>query len=1644
MKNHFFILINVLFLKVFCNAQDAWDDRDIEYVFDSVNVISGEYTEAQNDLCLSGPEPFILRRHHTRDDRFLYGWHCNLPNLLNKPMPGDAGQFTDTQRISYEYDQINRLKSVKHSDLSGENVYNWMDIQYHEGPQPQCIIQTLDGNHITYRFLNQYLIAEVFSSQQPSVAYSYQPHPSGDGYVIDRRTLPEGRYVENEYYEKGHPYAGKVKVQKGPVGCDSTSIVKNRFVYHEGFTEVYDAQDFKTIYRFSRGKLTAVENYDRDGQLCRSEKLEWIFTGSEKTPRLKVRYVSDEQGYILAARSFIYDAQGRLTKDTQWGNLSGLCTKSIEIEKEGLLVNNGIEFYSVSYEYANGLLSCMTEDNGKKVLYRYWPNSSNVYAKLSSLQGKIFFREFYFYNNSGQVIKVCRDDGSSEKDEDLNHVSERHIKNISYRKEHPALGLPESIEESYLNLSSGQELLVRKIINHYNQQAKIIRQDVYDSNNCFQYSISNEYDERGRLATASDVNDGYIEKKYDLNNNLLKTTSIDAKGLFQEISHSYDFANRLISTESFDKDNNPRKIHFQYDLNGNKIAFIDECGNKTAYEYDCLGRETKVIFPEVFDEGLNAIRPTLKKKYDALNRIIAQTDARGFSTYTQYNARGKPIEVIHPDQRIERFIYNLDGSLKIYTDAFGCRTVYHRDPFGRVLQTEIFDRTGVLVKETKFIHNAFHLLQAKDSSGRKIRYGYDDAGRLCSIEQLIDGKKDKRITYEYNSLGQQTVVKEWFGKNLQDFIATIKEFAVGGVLKSTRVENSEGTLQKFISCEEAGLGSVEHEDFALNSLGQQVIEKTVVDPSGNVAVTLFDALKRPVKMTKKNALGDVIGIQEMCWDVNNHKVRETHYIDSEEAISTIWKYDSNDRLIQISEGFGTDHPKTTRYNYNEYGQLTTILKSDGIEIYYQYTSLGDISRLHSSDGTVDYSFAYDQDRRATKIFDNIHHTMTLRSYSADGFLLDEQQGNNLATCRKYDPLNRCIELKLSDSSLISYEYNGSFLKEIHRQSSENVYKHLYEDRNADGQVLIQQFALNGGEQTSTFDTRGRLARISTPYWSEDVSYSDDGANTINRIHIQDASGIYTNEFSYDAQDQLTSENGYFNHSFSYNWLGQHENSLNQLTRKNFDLNGNLKEKFVKNEKLSLEYDALNRMTALHKENGEVYRYVYDAFHRRLSKTCYGPSGKKLWEQKYLYDGLKEIGAVNESGEITELRVLGEGLGAEIGSAIAMEFAGKVFIPIHDHRGSVCCLVDAENAAVIEKVQYSAFGEEDAGNSKLINPWRFSSKRCDEESGLIYFGKRYYDPSAQQWTTQDPLRSIEGPNPYAFASNNPLSRIDPYGLFSFSNLWQSLYSRAASIGQEISSLFFTANTFINNHLSLEHNFRSKIEDPALAIFSKDMLSVFGFYKDKQEMGTFGQGEANDKVRITLINGILNARYYLLDTVEMVSDFHGGNNIHYIFRPTEGWTWDLFKSVLVKCGWVSPQAKQLAARWRELIAEMGGVNGGGKIIHYAHSLGAVDTFLAKSLLSPEELSMIQVYTFGSPLLFGPGGFQSVTNFVSKGDGICLLDPVSYFQSIGNPPDHISFLPSSWAIPLIDHQLNFPAYQSILESLGRQFLDLYACGA
>ncbi|MDR2122355.1 MAG: RHS repeat-associated core domain-containing protein [Flavobacteriaceae bacterium] len=77
---------------------------------------------------------------------------------------------------------------------------------------------------------------------------------------------------------------------------------------------------------------------------------------------------------------------------------------------------------------------------------------------------------------------------------------------------------------------------------------------------------------------------------------------------------------------------------------------------------------------------------------------------------------------------------------------------------------------------------------------------------------------------------------------------------------------------------------------------------------------------------------------------------------------------------------------------------------------------------------------------------------------------------------------------------------------------------------------------------------------------------------------------------------------------------------------------------------------------------------------------------------------------------------------------------------------------------------------------------FNGKELDEETGLYYYGARYYSSKESVWLSVDPLgKKYPDVSPYVYCLNNPVNAIDQdggdvipvHGTWSNKKTWQNL-------------------------------------------------------------------------------------------------------------------------------------------------------------------------------------------------------------------------------------------------------------------------------
>jgi RHS repeat-associated protein len=192
---------------------------------------------------------------------------------------------------------------------------------------------------------------------------------------------------------------------------------------------------------------------------------------------------------------------------------------------------------------------------------------------------------------------------------------------------------------------------------------------------------------------------------------------------------------------------------------------------------------------------------------------------------------------------------------------------------------------------------------------------------------------------------------------------------------------------------------------------------------------------------------------------------------------------------------------------------------------------------------------------------------------------------------------------------------------------------------------------------------------------------------------------------------------------------------------------------------SYAYDAENRMTS-----AAGVSYSYDGDGKRVAKS----NGKLYWYPSVGFgaSGMNSdpLAESDLSGNITaEYIFFG-------GKRIARrDSSGSVFYYFADHLGSSRVVTNA-TGTIVDESDFYPFGGERVVVNNDSNPYKFTGKERDPESGLDYFGARYFSSAMGRFSSTDPkglgVRHLLNPqklNKYTYVLNNPLSLFDPNGM-----------------------------------------------------------------------------------------------------------------------------------------------------------------------------------------------------------------------------------------------------------------------------------------
>ncbi len=1020
--------------------------------------------------------------------------------------------------------------------------------------------------------------------------------------------------------------------------------------------------------------------------------------------------------------------------------------------------------YSFSYDHPiageKGGSTTVTHPSGAKTVYRF--NHRLLLTAIENWNGPLINQKVFHYNEKQQIAKIETKDGSGtlliskvyECDDAGNPLLETNIgdfgafsikrtfsKNRLIREEREdGLGFEYAYLKDTRLVTSKTTLdhgaLIRKTTYEYDDCCNLICESIkgrtvvtYTLRNqspslhCVEWKEESDwdgqlirkthygYDHWGHVTKeeiyGSDGQFAYaIERTYNQRGDLLAETN----PLGQTANYEYDSRERIIREVPFSR---KLAIIRKYDEKGRLFA-LQEDKHLTKFEYndsdllirtmDYLGFTTRYSYDSVHQKPteIDSLPMVTRIGYDAFGREIEKSDAYGNTRFTRYNAYGSPTEILHPSGGKESFQYASNGHLVSHTDPDGISTIYTRDVLGRICTKTIADAT------TLYQYNGYELVQETDAEGTTTQFFYDKVGR--KTKEAVAGRE---VTFCYNPLG--FLAKAQRGTRTTEYVRD----CLGRVLH----ESTDGLKTSWTYDESGNISSLTKggTTFFVYDSYDRLTEKT--DPLGfRTAISYREGDKALIKRTtdprgveivetydphglllKKEVPG--IQLQEYEYDKNLSKVRLDHLSFS---------YSPEGWLTSMTEG----GKRTTRYSHTPAGRIATKQLPDGQILAYAYDSYGRISKIG------DLEFQYDRLGRL------VGGTGFERTLDPLGNILRESFSNGLWIKTDYDALNRPLLRTLLDGSAIRYTYDPVFLRKVERVdlSGKVLYAHSYSSYDETGNLLAE---MHRSPVRYSYDLMGRQTYRIDDFLTETCRYDAVG-NLLEKGN---------RSYAYDSLSQLTKESldhfsacydGRYN-CIEFNGQSNPVNELNELESETYDLNGNLLRE-------GYAYDAHGRLV---QANGQTL--VYDAIGRRLSKG----------NTAFLYIRDEEIGSF-ERGQPKELRISG------YRRAISIEMDSIPYIPIHDVQDTIRTLVDWKTGETKQNNESDAFGRE----INPVVPYAYASKCFDADTGLFYFGKRYYDPSLGRWLTPDPLGSINGSNLYQYVYNNPFRYTDLDGQFAF--------------------------------------------------------------------------------------------------------------------------------------------------------------------------------------------------------------------------------------------------------------------------------------
>lgn len=620
------------------------------------------------------------------------------------------------------------------------------------------------------------------------------------------------------------------------------------------------------------------------------------------------------------------------------------------------------------------------------------------------------------------------------------------------------------------------------------------------------------YTQTGLLETHIDREGLKISYTYDILERMLSKRFSSVDGEIAQETFEYDSFNLIKKT-----DREGHEIHYSYDGAGRLIKEV-AYGNITTYTYDALGRIESVVNVNG-DQSLFTYY-----KRDLIDRIIEKTctDTSGTILSTiaySYDADGNIASIhrsINGNEAIETFAYDSFQRQTEATDAYGNKTktffneratnalgqqvlqtticdpknrftIKTEDPYGRIVQEDLFNANNVLLNSQKMTYDPNgNLLQKKNlifHGGHYLRtleteYSYNPCNKLCQLTRAANTLNSRTTLYTYTPNGNIASRKKPDGTLLQ------YNYHPFGYLKN--IQSSDNLLN--ISYERNACGDLLKATDEITKISLQ----RKLDQKGNVLEEklstglgikkTYDAFNRPLSIDLPDQgqilytydplfLRSVSRTSSTGLTLYSHKYTKydsSGYLQEENLLETLGT------VKHATDLKGRPTAITSPYiaqacEYDE-SDNTTIITTNGLEDCYTYDDLDQLTNEASTSYQYDTNFNRLSENGSTWTSNELDELLSTGNvqctYDLNGNLLAKKTSKG-TTSFAYDHLDRLIKVTTNDCRIeMVYDPLG-------RRVSKTT--HFL----ADSSRKTENYLFDGDNDIGAFNAEGKLVQLRT-------------------------------------------------------------------------------------------------------------------------------------------------------------------------------------------------------------------------------------------------------------------------------------------------------------------------------------------------------------------------------------------------------------------------------------------------------------------------------------------------------------------------------------------------------------------------------------